>query len=736
MMPLCIYRQICVAAALAIAMPAFSQRPAKRATSSAKSTAPAPQSSASKSGAPKTDAAQQHFDSAQTYQLAGDLDSAAKEYRHAIAIGLDHLGNLRAARQDYSGAKQFLQQAIAANPDDPDPVLDLAITELYSGDMAKAETDTKAVLQKYPDHFRARVLLGKIDFLQGDYQSAADELHTALSLASGFDVAYSLALADLELKKTALAIVLFDEMKNSLPESSQLHVLIGRAFLATGYPQLATKELERGVALDPKYPNAHYYLGMSLLFSAQTPDVALAEKQLQLAKAESALQQSIKLHPEDSRAFYYLGQCYASEQQWAKAADAYHSVIKLTPVAAQTNAAMAGAYDALAEALRKIGRGDEAAEDSAKAEQIRASLPKDGANTSEGDNGKANGDSHQQELRSMMLRPGDSEPSDAKTEAAYTRSVSLLLGQAFHNLGVIDARASHYSQAAEEFSQAAKWDPSIQSLDRNWGVAAFRAEKYAEAVEPLERQLQRTPTDLSIREMLGLSYFMSDKFAEAAKTFLPALDQLSDNAGVLYAAGVSLVRSGDAKNGERVFSRMLEKDQDVAAVHVLLGQAYAQEQNYPEALAEFARALQLDSHTAEAHYGSGMVALRQGKLDTSADQFQQELSVNPGYIPAEYQLGFVRLEMHQAEAAIPLLQDVVSRQPDHFDAHFELGKALMEQGKVKDAIQDLETSIHLHPTDYAYYQLSVAYRREGRVNDADQAMLMYQKLRPKPSASQ
>ena len=736
MMPLRISRRIFVAAALAVAMPAFSQRPAKRETSSAKSTAPPLQSAASKSAAPKTDAAQQHFDSAQTYQLAGDLDSAAKEYRRAIAVGLDHLGNLRAARQDYPASKQFLQQAIAANPDDPDPALDLAIAELYSGDMAKAETDAKAVLQQHPDHFRARVLLGKIDFLQGDYQDAADELHTALNLASGFDVAYSLALADLELKKTALAIVLFDEMKNSLPESAQLHVLIGRAFLATGYPQLAIKELDRGTVLDPKYPNAHYYLGMSLLFSSQAPDVTRDEKQGTLAKAERALQQAIQLHPQDSRGFYYLGQCYASEQQWEKAADAYHSVIKLTPVAAQTDAPMAGAYDGLAEALRKLGKNEEAAEDSAKAQRIRASLPKEGANTSAGDNGGANGDSHQQELRSMMLRPGDSEPLHGNAEAAYTKSVSLLLGQAYHNLGVIDARASHYSQAAQEFSQAAKWDPSIQNLDRNWGVAAFRAEKYGEAVEPLERQLQRTPNDLSIREMLGLSYYMDDKFAESAKTLRPALDQLSDNAGLLYAAGVSLVRSGDAKNGARVFSRMLEKDQNVAAVRVLLGQAYAQEQNYPEALAEFARALQLDSHTAEAHYGWGMVALKQGKLDTSADQFQQELSVNPGYIPAEYQLGFVRLEMHQAEAAIPLLQDVVSRQPNHFDAHFELGKALLEQGKVKDAIQDLETSIRLRPTDYAFYQLSVAYRREGRANDADQAMLMYQKLRPKPPASQ
>src|SRR5260370_2757970 len=164
---------------------------------------------------------------------------------------------------------------------------------------------------------------------------------------------------------------------------------------------------------------------MRRLFSSQAPDVTRDEKQVTLVKAERAMQQAIQLHPQDSRAFYYLGECYASEQQWAKAADAYHSVIKLTPVAAQTDAAMAGAYDALAEALRKLGKNEEAAEDSAKAQRIRPSLPKAWANTAGDGNGQGTDDSHQQELRSMMVRPGDSEPSPAHPEAAYTKSVSL-----------------------------------------------------------------------------------------------------------------------------------------------------------------------------------------------------------------------------------------------------------------------------------------------------------------------
>src|SRR5262250_2883303 len=183
MMPLLIGREILVASALAFAMPTLAaQAPAKKAQSAARSAAPT-----SKSAALKSDAAQQHFDSAQTYQLAGDFEGSAKEYRRAIAIGLDHLGNLRSARHDYTGAEQLLRQAIAADPDNPDPAVDLAITELYSGDMAKAETDAKAVLQKNPDHVRTRVLLGKIHFLQGNYQAAAGELQAALTLSTDFD---------------------------------------------------------------------------------------------------------------------------------------------------------------------------------------------------------------------------------------------------------------------------------------------------------------------------------------------------------------------------------------------------------------------------------------------------------------------------------------------------------------------------------------------------------------------
>jgi len=121
----------------------------------------------------------------------------------------------------------------------------------------------------------------------------------------------------------------------------------------------------------------------------------------------------------------------------------------------------------------------------------------------------------------MMLRPGDSERYDAKAEAAYTKSVSLLLGQAYHNLGVIDARASRYTKPLKNSRKRRNGSLRSPAWTATGDLAAYRAEKYDEAAAPLERELRRTPNDHSIREVLGLCYYMGDKFAESAATLRP-----------------------------------------------------------------------------------------------------------------------------------------------------------------------------------------------------------------------
>ncbi len=121
-------------------------------------------------------------------------------------------------------------------------------------------------------------------------------------------------------------------------------------------------------------------------------------------------------------------------------------------------------------------------------------------------------------------------------------------------------------------------------------------------------------------------------------------------------------------------------------------------------------------------------------LDEAAKQFQSEMELNAQHSQSLYQLAYIRLQQHQAPEASRLLAQVIKQDPSNSDAHYQLGKALLEQGDVSEATRELETSVQLRPTDYGYFQLSNAYARTGRSDDASRALEKFEKLKPKNAA--
>jgi len=710
--------------------------------------------------AQQRDTAEQHFHSAQTFQLAGDYEKAAADYREAIARALQHLGNLRVSQGKYTEGIDLLETAAHIQPKYSDAAIDLAIAWLQSGTLAKSKPLVEDVLKQDGENFRALNLMGKIYFMEGDFQKAADDLQTALKLEPDFDVAYSLALADLKLKKVADANVLFDEMLASIKPSAELHALIGIAYRETGYLDQAVTHFAKAVSLDAKHPHTHSSLALTYLlqgpqkyieayqqFEAELaidPDDyasyyflgVIQLREHKWAEAEKWFDQATKLRPDDPDAFFNLGQAYLGQGAFEKAIAVLRKSVALTKDPGHNDFQVAQAHEMLAQALQKLGKEAESASERARAEQIRSEQPRSAlAGTPEGaiDNVAVQVErSGQQELHTALMKTPANAASDSAQEVEYVKSVSQWVGEAYHNLGVIDARAGRFQEAAAEFRQAAHWNPNIEALDRNWGMAAFRANLHEEAILPLERHLQRKPDDMKVREILGLSYFMTDKFVESAKVLGPVSDQLPNDPALLYAAGVSLVRSGNITQGSKVFSRMLEQNANVPEVHLMLAKAYAEQTEYEHALAEISRALELNPKLAEAHYQAGMVYFKQGRLEDAVRELQAELSLSSQYIPAMYQLAYVRIAQHEMDEAIHLLTDVIAQQPSYADAYYQLGKAMLEKGDLKGAIQNLETSVRLQPLDaYSYYQLSLAYRRDGRTDEAQRALQKYQELEKK-----
>jgi tetratricopeptide (TPR) repeat protein len=687
-----------------------------------------------------------HFEAAQTYQLAADFDHAQSEYRQGISIALDRVGNLKVSNGEYAAGVELLQRAAATDPKNLDAAIDLGIAQFRQGEYDKAKVTAVAVLKADPTNFRGHNLLGKIHFMESNFQAAADELQSAFTVNPDFDIAYSLALASLQLKKLTQATVLFDEMRASLGKSANLHVLLGQAYRETGYLELAAGEFKNAIELDPHYAHAHAFLGMTYLAlgGEQNYDLAREQFHAELAasphdysslyflgqielerhnavQAAAFLQEAHRARPDDTAALLLLGRAKLEEKKEQEAISALRQSIAVSD--SETPASqVATAHELLSKAFASAGKPLEAAAEQAAAQQSRA--------TASGRNSVAGQNVH--ELQTLLAESSRKPVPPDPAEARYVTTVSKALGNAYHNVGVIHARAAQYADAAEAFKQAAKWDPSIAQLDRNWGLAAFRAQLYGDAIQPLDRLLRRSPSDQNVREMLALCYYMTNNFAASAATFKPIANSLPDNAGLLVSAGISFVRTGDTATGERLFARVFATGSATPEIHLMLGQAYAEQSESAQALLEFRRALELNPKLPEAHFFSGMVLFKKGEIEQAAQEFQSELALSPKHAPSMYQLAYIRGQQHQTAEAIQLLSDVIQQQPENSDAHYQLGKALLEQGDVNSAMTELESSVKIRPSDYAYFQLSRAYTRAGRPEAAKEAMANFERLKPKP----
>jgi tetratricopeptide (TPR) repeat protein len=298
-------------------------------------------------------------------------------------------------------------------------------------------------------------------------------------------------------------------------------------------------------------------------------------------------------------------------------------------------------------------------------------------------------------------------------------------------LGVIFASQKRFGDAVAQFRYAGEWNPALPALDRNWGMAAFYAEKYRDAIPLLTRHLRWHPDDVRARAALALSFFMREDFAATLEALRPIPSAVVENdPGLGYAFAVSLLRAGDYNEGVRRLQELEKANPDSADVHMLLGEAYAEQQDYATALDEYRRSLSINPQQSHTRYLAGLALLRKGNPADAVQELRASLQLAPDSVSTKYHLAYALIESQQKQEAQVLLQEVIRQNPQHSDAFYQLGKLQLEHGDIKAAIAYLETGSKLSPdSDYIHYQLAMAYRRDGRGEDAEREIKLYQVLK-------
>src|SRR5262249_30385950 len=274
------------------------------------------------------------------------------------------------------------------------------------------------------------------------------------------------------------------------------------------------------IALDPRFPRVHYYLGLTYLYkdgAARIPD-AMEEFKIELAAnpdeyfanfylgilyimdrkwepAIALLEKATQSQPNNPDPYFHLGQAYQGAGRHKEAIEVLEKTIALNPSLAHNDYQVTTAHYRLGQSLLKVGRTEEGQ----KELQISADLKSKGFQLDEKKVGAflngnnlpdQNGKSELVKAEGGIADAVALDPAKAEKLKAEESYFSKVVAAGHNSIGLLRAEQQDFREAAAQFALAAKWNPSQEGLNYNLGLAYYKSESYKEAIPALENELK------------------------------------------------------------------------------------------------------------------------------------------------------------------------------------------------------------------------------------------------------
>ena len=269
---------------------------------------PTPQQAAAQASQPNPD-----FTAAQLLLQQGKYEEAVARLSDLAAKspglkGLSHeLGTAYYKKGDYIKAIESFKQALAEDPQDKEAIQLLGLSYYLSGRPSEAIPLLEKVQAWYP---RANV-----------------------------DATYILGLCYIQAKEYPQARTAFARMFAVPPDSAASYLFTARMLLRQEFDPIAEEYAEKAIALDPRLPLAHFFLGELHLYKSRIPE------------AISDFQQELALNPGHAPTYYKLADAYSRIQKFDDAERLLQRSIWL-------DATSTGPYILMGKVLQKKGRAN------------------------------------------------------------------------------------------------------------------------------------------------------------------------------------------------------------------------------------------------------------------------------------------------------------------------------------------------------------------------------------------
>jgi tetratricopeptide (TPR) repeat protein len=401
---------------------------------------------------------------------------------------------------------------------------------------------------------------------------------------------FQAAVAQFDSGHYSEAAAKLEALLQQVPESFEVHELLGLVYSAQSQDANANTHLEKAVRLNPRSAPARTNLAANLVRLGR------------IDRAGEQFKKAAELEPQSFDTNHNLGEFYVQSKKIADAVPFLERAERIDPSSYDNG------YD-LSLAYLVSGRLADARQ------QIQELLKQ--KNTAE--------------LHNLL---GEVEEKDGKfVEAANEYELAAHADPSESNLfdwGSELLLHRTLGPAIEIFQDAAQRYPASQRLAIGLGMALYAHGNYDEAVKSLLRAADLNPSDPSCYLFLSRAYDSSPSQADDVIQRFRRFSELQPRNGqALYYYAMSLWKGKrdqdptlDLHQIETLLKNSIELDPKLAESHLQLGNIYSDQSKYAEAIPEYVRALELDPDLGDAHYRLGQAYVRTGQKGPAQEQLQ------------------------------------------------------------------------------------------------------------------
>ena len=199
-----------------------------------------------------------------------------------------------------------LQQIASQSPATPGLAREFGVAYYKSGEYPKAIESFRKATQEDAGDQEAIQLLGLSNYLAGRPADAIPFLEKVQGWfpRANVDASYILGVCYIQTKDYPQARKAFARMFDVPPDSAAAYLFTARVLLRQEFDPIAEEYAQKAIALDPKLPLAHFFLGELHIFKSKIPE-AIADFQAELA-----------LNPGHAPTYYKLADAYSRVQKF------------------------------------------------------------------------------------------------------------------------------------------------------------------------------------------------------------------------------------------------------------------------------------------------------------------------------------------------------------------------------------------------------------------------------------